>query len=605
MEKLDASLNSNETVGSSSDKDEQVFLTWEEHKKKLEDNIAAAEYQEEGNKGENLSIEKEERIESIRSTLKDLAISMEGSEDGPELVEFGTIKIPKELLSEEKVIVNDLKERSRFDIVGRKRDEKILEHLLYDDISDEDKLRKSFTPTVAKAYLDKFRADPVETFFSDNSVRLFEALPLEVQLEELSKKDSIKFLKRQPMGLFVNKVACGVISNLENENDPSRRIAKDELESEIIRHRTRRGAYGNATKITDILDDSVSQSLFDATVKCGVSKIDSAAAFLKDERFFDQIDDFVDDNITVEYAQIANKIIYDFYNENGEDNKDWVEAYERAFPPGVRKLEEIGGVRYGDFTEEESSSILEELETTKDIREKIGLPESLWDSFRNTKPFMYEQIKAQKELGEETLAGLKSFIESGWLMRESGKIEYLDDVKDINKVFISTARELIEKGDYERGRELIGQYAFGMDINELVKDLTSIGVVKRRKDEYDSDVVAPGEGKIKIDNLSVLGELSKEQELVTLEAIALYGCKDSDLIKKLDIYERNGFSSKERNELKSVIEKAVSEVSEKTTDIFSEYMQEKIDTSAREIDKIRYGDKNIPLFDMRVVILCC
>ncbi len=582
---------------------EPTFKSWEEHQKEL----GIAEAVKESEPAPIDAPSKEEQLATLLSQAKELATSTENAaeEESSELVEFGAAKIPRELLGEEKVVISELKDRSKLDVFGRRKDKETLQRLLYDDDYTEEDFKKLFTPTVAKLFLDGLdQPDNVDCLLRGIPPgRLLEALPLENQLSVLSKKENINYIVSHSASRaedeLVNKSACGLLNNLTKSNDE--RISAKGLERVIQRqHDERRVVFGGAP-LAERLDPKISSQLFEvASNDNGYSKLDCAMAFLSGKELFDNIDHIFDRPVSVADACIFNQVIES--NTVGvEENEEWRAKYDTHFSPEIRKLVELGGLAYADITEEEQAAVLKELEDTKELRGEIGLDDKSWDTLRRSSPRLYEQIKASQQLDAKTKENIKLFAESGLVGWCGDRIDVLEALDDVDKIYLEMSREAIEKEQYSTAREFIGYYALGMGTDEAARGLISVGAIEthRPRGYSTNGPIFYGVDKIKLKDTSAFGELSEDQKLLILDAISLFGCKDEELGEKLEVYEKNHVSSSEKKKFKDLMSEAKERMSEKVSKIYGERMQQSIQAGTRKVgDIVGESGEQIPVLEM-------
>ena len=590
MEKIGENLSNPNIVDSNP---EQIFPSWEEHQKELgtvetEQAQVPEEPLDEEAKVLKLAQLKAEMVEMVGGEIE------EASE---EKVKFGSVELPRSLLGEEKVLVDSLKERPKFDFIGRAKDKKIAWQLINEDNKNEEQIKNNFSPTVAKAFLDICHEDP-DSMYRPAYARLFEALPIEVQESEFSKKEAEGLLNAfHESDTLMNKVACGMIVNLETEDNPDNRIDSKAI-MHIARHERNQKRFKNGRPISDFLTKEVSQRLFEASAKTNVGKLDRAVAFLKPEQIFDQLEDLTNRDMPISDVGLFNEMIENSEEKNGIEQSKWRARYQVAFPPESRRLAEIDDNFYRDYTPDRARAVVAELDATTTQREQIGLSEAAWDSIRRKHSAVYEQVKGQP-VDEETAMALKLFVGSGLMATSRGEINSLEEVKNIDTILAASAKNRLKEEDYDGARDFIGQYAFGMGMEEMAQSLVALGVMDlKRHKSLDEGKFEFGKDKFKIKDLYAIKDMSEEQRLLVLDAVALFGCKDSELANKLKAYEDNHVSLGEKGKLVDTIEKAKAQVSEKASESYSKFMQEKLQIGAREVAELDYEGSKVPVMKM-------
>lgn len=581
---------------------ETTFENWEEHQEELV-KVEATE------KNESESVDarsKEEQLDVLRSQAQGLAISAESvaEEASNEFVKFGAVKISRELLGEEKVVVSEVKGRSKINILGRKKDKGTLRRLLYENDYTEEDFKELFTPTVAKLFLEEAsQHDNIDYVFRGNPPgRLLEALSLEHQLSILSKKENIEYIvrnaPRRTEDTLVNKSACALLNNLLGSED--KRVSTKTLGRIIQKQKDERGAMFGGSPIAERLNPEIANQLFEVTSNDGhYGKLDCAIAFLDDESIFDKIDYIIDRPISVDDAYIFDGIIKTNATSVGED-EGWREKYKAHFSPRMRKLVEIGGLAYADAIEEEQTAALRELENTKEMREKIGLDEKSWDRLRRSSPSLYEQIKASQQFGANVEENIRLFAESSLVEWCGDRVNTVEALNDVDKIYLEMSKEAIKKEQYGVAREFIGHYALGMGAHEAAKGLISIGAIEihRPRGYSTSEPVFYGVDKVKLKSTSAFGELSEDQKSVVSDAISLLECRDEDLEGRLEIYEQNHVSSNEGKNFRELIDEAKDRMSEKVSRIYSERMLQSVRFGTKKVDELEYFRTQVPILKM-------
>ena len=584
---------------------ESEVPSWQKHQEELNQNAvgqSATPISEIDDPGE-----RERRLRELRAKIESLAkpnVAEAGEMVREELVDFGGAEIPEKMLGKEKVVVKELKTRPRWDFLGRRKDEGVLERLMNGDYDGEDEFRTLFTPTVAQAYLDRLNREDVagSLHYSTDEARVFEALPLDVQVGELSTSECLGFLNAEHGSeTLANKAACGLINNLERRG-AGKRADKQNIEYAVLNSEKLHKKIANGGPVADLLSDEVAKKLFGALVEDGLSKFDSATVCLKSKQMIDGLEWLVNQNATVGDVGFVRDMIGAQESRDGCVYDAWRQKYETVFPLGLRRLSEADrGSDYRKCTLSEAEEIVAEMDATRDKRESLGMNEKSWNGLRRRCPSIYEQVKSE-QVDEKTARILRLFTKTDLMDLMSGRVNTLDDVRNIDNLVREAADESFENDDYDMARDYIGQYAFGIGMNDMVQNLRSLGVIevnrRKKSDEDDDDVAEFGRDRFKIGNLSVLGDMSEEQKLLLLDAIALCNCKDDGLKKKLESYKENHISFEEKEKFVELLDGAREAVCERVTDNYGRYMKEKLQANSRLVDELEYGDKKIPLLRM-------
>ncbi|MBQ3465226.1 hypothetical protein IJH15_03400 [Candidatus Saccharibacteria bacterium] len=595
--------NSNEDVNRQELTSEQTFQTWEEHQKELAE--AGLIEGDATSVNEEKASEEPVDLEKLRLDMKELATNGATGESGKEaveLVKFGVMEIPKEIVGEDRVLVDSLKERSKFDLVGRAKDKKAADKIMFDEDSMEDEeFRELFTPTVASLCLKEMHDN--QNMFRQMDGRVFEALPLDVQLKELSNPEMIQLIMggRSFMSdSFVNKVACGVINNLATEQDESKRVSGEAFAHMIGWNARSRSSFGGYP-LSECLDERVSGKLSEIAEGFGISKYDTALALQSDEAIIDHLDSLLDPRTTTVKEVYDIRFIIESAEEKGKDVEGWREKYEAAFAPELRRLVEIGSLKYKKMTVEDASSVLDEMDATRERREVLGLTEGQWDHIRTVNPVIYEQLNTATELDEATIADVETYANSGLMDTSKDEIKSLEDIKNVDKVLLATAKELLtEYNDPDGAREYLGHYAFGMGVTEIADTLVSLGIAEIRRPRTASTTgnFIFGVDHFKVKDMSALGELSREEKLLVLEAIALLGCKNEKLEEKIGGYEEHSVPSDEKKRFVDIIEGAKERRQRAISETYSGYMQESLKKGLRLVEEQQFEGKEIPVYEM-------
>ncbi|MBR3132079.1 hypothetical protein IKG33_01560 [Candidatus Saccharibacteria bacterium] len=596
--------NNKESVSESLPVGEDAFLSWEEHREKQK---------EDGTDKESSLVGAEQadsqtaNAEELRDAVLDLAKSVDEYErDGDDdLIEFAGMKLSREAVGTDKVMVTELKKRSKFDVLGKAKDKKAMDKLMEiisdEDCSDEEKeeaMKRLFDPYVANLFLQEAHEDYNFAHHLTHYHRMFEALPLKIQLEEFLGQEHLLTLStpRDYPRSLLNKIACGVLDSIESETGKEKRTGKDRLGKMIERRMFERN-FGHETAI-DMVDDNIMQRLYDKAVDFGFGEAKRCLGLLKSEQIIAKLGDIANDP-DLRVGDVSNTYLM-IENEDMDDNKkaEWREKYEEILPYEMRRIVSIGDAFMTELDLEGAKEYLEKLDEDRELREEIGLDEGEWDDLMHGAQTLYEQVKKAKSISDEQIMAIKKYIKSHfWRFISDGDIT-LENVVNVDEIIMMVAEQFLEKGESEKAREAICQHVFGIGLRDSLQDLVSLGIIEEEKlkGKGISDRIFVGEDRVSIKELD---DIPAELRFMILEMVDLCNCSDEELRDKFEGYKEKGISTDESEKIRQCIEGMIKMTRRKTTEAYSKYMEGTIRDGAVSLGEIPYDDKMIPVLEMR------
>lgn len=131
--------------------------------------------------------------EAALEAMVDLEGAAEVEDTKEKRTKFGAFELTEEELGADRVLVDHIKKRSRFDIFGIKEDEKNLEGIRTCPHGD---IGRYLTPTVAQKIVDRFISGDATTMFEPRRATvIFNALPLAEQ-EKIARSEAAPELLR-------------------------------------------------------------------------------------------------------------------------------------------------------------------------------------------------------------------------------------------------------------------------------------------------------------------------------------------------------------------------------------------------------------------------
>ena len=567
--------------------------------------------------GENTDGDKDKSNEAVLNALREKAIEqskrgreeqLAGSEevepDDVEKMRFGIVEVPLAALGDDKVLVDHLEGRSKFDVIGKKRDEKALWRLFDYDYPEEN-LSKLFTPTVAKRFFEHTKSFGG---FNSEYMMLVEALPLEAQ-EELFKDGF--FLEAVSSLNFRNesinlKMMLGLMSNLEDAEENY--FDREKLEyvcNSLRRSRGEMWKWGFTGEHDEGIMGAEGLALreraYNDLVERGANKAKAAVAFLDGRQVYDKLEDLLgDENLKADDAYYISELILRELPEGA------IEKYYELAPDVFKDLSRLP--RLWGKTVDKAEEVLETLSQDNEIIDELQIDEDDWLEMlmHNGRKGIVEQIRARhKDMDEEEKKQISRSLKNRlWVF-----VENYDEMRRPNKVFLRRAEIQLgmrpfgesETFDPEGARRSISEYVFGKSMKDLEQDLVALGLVKIDYFRRDVDRKKDGRRRVKLGNIDKIVEesgLSNDDRLMILEAIALLGCSHDELRGKLEKYGDAYVDSDYGDKLGARLDEMRMNARRRASERYGEYMCEKIRQGARSVGMVESDGKEVEALKM-------
>ncbi len=558
-----------------------------------------------------------EKLNNLRTQLREHYQHSEEESAPEEMTVFSGVEIPREYLREDLILIDNLRRRPKFDVVGRKKDVKNLESLIEDgSLMDDEEFAEKFTPTVAQEFVDRFLSGKLDFSRLGQVPRMIEALPLEAQQEIFSSSNTTQLLGlnliletgigwRRPFEpergkAFVYKLSAGLISQLENTEQQS-----DELNRGL--HWALYDSYYIPQRNFAHISEDLQERLFRDFTKNGTSKADAACAFLDQSSFEKHLGDIFSPE---ERPKMNLFHIKEILRRKIDPNNHVGVLPERASEV-VKTLSALSMGAEKDrlwlyMGASEAKKIAENLARGEEVCRDLGLTGRQWGEAVVFYPDITSQIVDGFQIDDknrDTLSRL--FSDPYGFQQRYGKVTRLEDLENLDSFLVQQARSDLERKDFIGARSKICEYAFGDTPGKIGRNLVSLGAIelegRKRRDEAEapeSFFEIPMNGwkmrlpKGKISELP----LDDDEKLLVLSAIDLLGRSDKGLAKMLDTLEsaHSSTTPKLGERLERIAQESLASVNRK----YSKYMQDGIARAAEVVGKLELDGREIPLLSM-------
>lgn len=532
----------------------------------------------------------EETIARAKAAVLE-SINQNPEQEPVEMVTFGALKIPRESLHEDKILIDEVKHRSKLDLIGRKKDQKTLDHLYEMEEWDEEEVKKLMTPTVAGLFLEEMKEDGIPN--GDRSLELLDTLPIAAQADCLSSTADPALLLHQTDTLawwsarnpkasgWAHKKLAAAVASLDNSS----------AKGETVDLSTIPNLDEHFWDMASELPKSERSKIYEAITSHGADKRAASLRLFDYNEIIENYQELIGDpkSLTLE-EMLTLEQRFNISKMNPEERN------EELFPSelvGVLSKYSLGMAR-----SRYSRATLEDIHTMESLA--ADNPE-IW----NTLGFDAQQLIESQLCGDLTSDFLTEIVQK-WSLEPSllgqakkylhdrrgfdmdyGKITSVEQLSHLDALILQKAEESLENKDYDSARDEICRYQFGMSLEALASDLVATGIIRMSKGDkaklakdgfFTSDFLNKHDTKLKLDfnveRLRELGKTSKEDEATALVALHLIGAKDRNLEKILASYKENHENG--NSNLLDCLRRCRSEYSRRTSRNYHEYMQKSI-----------------------------
>lgn len=533
-----------------------------------------------------------EKVKDIARKTRSEEESGDASDDLKEIVKIGECVVSRESLGENKVLVDGVKERAKFDFLGRKRDKAKLEKILFGGANDMGVLKDNFTPTVANLFLEEFRKGPKSEFYSRASIMLtlVERLPISEQMNLISSDGvlerysgdvlnmSNKTLSTKFAVVLANKLNQGEKVDLDFEN-----ICKAHIEGNL-------GASEDdnwAKETKDILSG--------VFISSGVSSKDVKLSCSSQEEICDSIEELVDDDTVFWMASKLGDVL----QNNGKD-----ESYERVFPESMRRFLAYNGGHETKLYSGATIGDFKNMEENSELLEQLDVDESFWLGAASSNRELVRRITDMESVDDGLKNGLQVFFRYPEMFRN---VDNLEDLRNVDRFLLDSARESLEKGDILRAKDCLAVCCFGATTKDIIKDLISMGGIKTNKKERRDDISMTMRNKsgddwdIRIGDFSKMleiGKMNNDEYDMVLEAMAVIGASETTLKKIIERVNDDGSRSEDKKLIWS-LERMKERFARNISREYGSRIRECIENGTEFVGDVEYDGKKINVLEMR------
>ena len=562
----------------------------------------------------------------------------------PDTTRIGTVDLPTSALNPGAVVINTVQPRSKYDFIGRRRDQKALSRLLeFDSESSEqsldDAIESSFTPSVAGAFIEALHSLqlPGHDIPVSNIDTLFESLPLETQAQLLASEsiyDLMYHLDRASNDSFFpgslpnpmsRKLAAGLISRFESPSltDRDRYVAADltTCSPDSPFAPAKRGYF-------DRLSPELSQRLFESLASASGNSYNAGLLTLSSSRFVDNLGTLLPDSDSADSLSLLQL----FYTENlfgrGTVLRPDAPLGSRIRPEAIQLMQTLGDKVIGGSDNptilarnhayctvmdalkvKDVAEITERFEATRELRTSLGISAGDWLVGLAASPELFAELSSADSLDDKTAERLRRYLHNGAEFRfHYGAVSSLAELSHLEDKIIAEARRCFEDGMWLDARDRLANLSFGTTPGTIGRDLVALGLIEvsgdtRRRTEindpetffdsnYDSaHTQALPEG---LARLSRDTSLSADEKLLLLDAINFLTSSKKALRARLSAYEQ-GADATWSGELSSILEKLRAQAIYEVNQNYSQAIQSSLEASSTSLEPIQFEGVDLPV----------